>query len=1400
MQLALSSKHKFDMVSYQYIYSKEYTMKSPTLPSKNQGTPQLIFKVSALAVALSVISTSITTAEAAVSYSDNGTARYSTIGDLSIYQPPVGETKPTVMLMLDKSGSMGNFTQVGTRIDSLWDDYGSSNYQNRPYTITETKEVVRIERVCTVYFIICLRYEDREIKEIVTVEEKYTYQTPNLTGRNGRPCYYSNDSKTTVQNALDRGSYPANFRENFNTATRLDDGQTYNITYCIDTSSQDTRTAAEITAGDIPTNWRLDRFSALKVAVFKLLRNPRMDENISVGTGSFGYNKDVSSTASYFGKIGVAAKPLTAVHKTNLRKYIADLETRGGTPTAKAYAEAGAYTLGNSTANVGNDYSGFLNINNDGIIRNTNSYIKPESSQCAGTGIYLLTDGSPNNASNNTQTAMRQSLSSNSFSCSSAMTNASGNNTAGWDCIGDYAKALGDKGIKTAMVGFGGDFNVFDNPNNYRTIQSVLSDGTPYEKKYYRCDQLTSKDAQNSCNLGMESNDDKTGFTGFSGVGGFGEGGFYYAKDSKDIVNSVLSFVTKLDNDLASIPSGTITIPRDPLSAQNIQPYAYLPMLEPKVGTNLMVWPGNLKKYGVNQGTLYGRSAIGNDVNTRLYVSMDKDGKIDTTGKKFPADLNPNARDLWSTRNNQAVNANGNTVNVNDRITAGGFYARLKSPTVASNSTRSVYVENGAGLTKISVLNGKLVGFKDLDSTYGAEQKLYLLSFLGYDIGINQSLINRIAAASNQETELEKLITSPNGEIKVLGGVLHSAPILVSYGGKINSPQKDANNDGNIDADAGQISTNDSDRNDYVMFGSMEGALHLAKSETGEESLAFVPKKLIEQQLKALKDDAMSTDLSQQTPVFGVDAPWISSGRYEYTFNTDNSGKVVAADMKIYGGLGKGGIGLYGLDVSTINNATPNPTKLFTINEATTGYSRMGMIMAKPVVGKIKIGSGRNAVRDVIIFGGGYDRCYEDPTFKLGSTTNNISSCNNITQARGNAVYIADASTGALITSISGSTTGGNNVGVPTMKHSIVSEITTLDRDNDGIIDHLYFGDLGGQVYRVDLQNGQTSSATLVKRVTRVLNTSGDSTSDANSKALLTKGLQYRFYTQPSVSFFQPKELNGQRIAIINIASGDRSSPLSRNRNDLSEANRVFGIIDRDIVNQNLYGDTMTLVASELTLDKLASLPFDKVTTPTGTTPAVAKTKAGVIQAMSSGVFQGWSYPLTYFDGYSNIKHVKSMGTGLATGGIYYMTAYSPEMKYDTTINTCSAQVVGGSERQLYCLPWGICDAEESKNGTGGFVRAGKGIQELALGSFSKDFINVQVLVGNQTFAEQTMADNRSGYGDRSFVDTIPNITSHNQNGSGTPTSTGGMGSAATYANMSGYMLDIQRWYQKSPD
>ena len=112
-------------------------------------TPRTTFRISALVLALSSASMATTHSQAAVSYNDKGVASYSILGDLSIYQPPVGETQPTVMLMLDKSGSMGNFYRSGYgRIDSLWIDYGSVDYKKVPYSITENKEIEKRERVC----------------------------------------------------------------------------------------------------------------------------------------------------------------------------------------------------------------------------------------------------------------------------------------------------------------------------------------------------------------------------------------------------------------------------------------------------------------------------------------------------------------------------------------------------------------------------------------------------------------------------------------------------------------------------------------------------------------------------------------------------------------------------------------------------------------------------------------------------------------------------------------------------------------------------------------------------------------------------------------------------------------------------------------------------------------------------------------------------------------------------------------------------------------------------------------------------------------------------------------------------------------------------------------------------
>jgi len=945
------------------------------------------------------------------------------------------------------------------------------------------------------------------------------------------------------------------------------------------------------------------------------------------------------------------------------------------------------------------------------------TYSAPVSdSQCSGYGVYFLTDGEPNASSSTIASGlMNLSLTGNGSSlsltdsCSGGLPDGKGGNSGSWEgawsCMGDYSKKLRDvtnpskRSILTAAVGFG------------KTFDGIKTSVDGSGKTVYHCDEkdpnssvTPSTDAKNLCKLGSEA---------------YGGGGFYYTTDASSIADSVKSFTAKLTQIIETAPSGTITIPNDPLSSTNLQPFAYLPMLEPKIADSKYVWPGNLKKYNVYQGTLYGKSSFPFPESARLYVDDDKDG--------FPDDLSKTAQDLWSIgdyRNDKGIVAN-------NAVYAGGAYARLKAPTTgsAANSTRNVYVESGSGndkkLVNIQVVNGEVKGFENLDSDYKVKEKLYLLSFLGYNAPANDAnFIASLDTLAKQTSAFNTIVKNPPAqEVKVLGGVVHSKPRQVSYGATFT--------------DDGEISNEEKDRDDYIMFGSMDGALHLVSAEKGEETFAFIPKTIIKEQLKALKADSEG---AIGRTVFGVDAPWTSSSVLEYKF-TEAAKKVQATSVKAYGGLRMGGKGIYGLNLAT----SDKPTLLFskipgdTQTPGDPGFSRLGQVWSEPTVAKIRVKKDTNKYesKDVVIVAGGYDMCYENPSFKLKTSGDNTS-CDKKTHAEGNAVYILDANDGSIISSISGSDTGTHHTKVDSMKHSVVAGVTALDRDDDGNVDHLYYADLGGNVYRVDLNAG-AANASLVKRVVRVLKASSDD-----------QTVPYRFYERPIVSFYtSPYQ---EIFASVTVASGDRSTPLSMLRNT-TNPNYLFNLFDYDIAQPGIFGYTAgELTVKDKTANDLVSLPFNQ-----NATLKALTTRKQVLDAMAKGTYDaakkryvydyaGWRYPLTNFDGYSNLSGIKSVGEPLAYGNRLYTTAFSPEMVYDQADN-CSARVVGGSERQVYCMPYGICNDESSLDGTAGYTRAGKGIQELTLGAYSKDKRNVKMLIGNQSLADQVKVVNRNGYG-----------------------------------------------------
>lgn len=1084
------------------------------------------------------------------------------------------------------------------------------------------------------------------------------------------------------------------------------------------------------------------------------------------------------------------------VDTANINRNNWDLYNRNFCIQKKHYVARGVkyanVNTGETQTPIDNMYGGFIYSADE--TKNGNRYhrgatpLDSPSAQCDANGIYFLTDGAPNSTKDDmAKTILNTSLNNDTrYTITSKPSGLpsprlqSGlfdGETGGWEWIGEYAKRLNDPtknpagvSIKTAVAGFGSSFAGL----NYNSVTNTYNCETPG----------ASQDAKNACKWGQRGE-------------GYGEGGFFYTQSSQDIADSIVDFILSLDNTIPASPSGVITVPKDPFKAIGEMPYAFMPTVEPRVGggANSNIWPGNVKKYNLHNGTLQGK----NDKNIFKGISGSLDSSV---------------ADFWS-------NTSGG--NDNDLVKVGGVYSNLAHPnTAALNNVRTVYVEDitatGVSTTKFKKLGvdaqGRPVGFDQLydTTTYDKRNQIRLLQFLGFSEATHNGQTKPLNEWVNTNTNIQELrLVQPTTTDKVLGASIHSKPIAVSYGANLD--------------DKGRVL--DTNRQDYVFFGSMDGALHLVNAKDqanggGTEDVAIIPRIMMQTQPEALVPNSTyssTTDRATGVPNFGIDGHWTFKNTYKYDYN---SNQVKPADrMLAYGGMRLGGEGLLALDITSKDS----PKKAFSsqnsalINSQTSGFERIGYVWNQPTLARIKKSDSDTKGTDVIIFGGGYDMCYEYEGFQHGRVDDSLGSCSNKTDIKGNAVYVVDANTGQLLWRASNSNGNGSGNGTKItnsdLKHSIVAGISAIDRNADGITDHLYFGDLGGQLFRVDFKDGNITSSS----ITKLLKNEYENT--ANAK------YTHRFYEMPVVSIHRNPTSN-QLFALINIVSGDRSSPLSKMRDDNQYADRVYGIIDTDVTKINLFDAKFTKTVKDLTNDKLVDLPKTMGTVPsTGYSDTVRTT---TMNLMINGVKQGWYYPLTRFDGWSDVRYGKGMGKSDIFANHLYISVFNPDMSYSNA-NACTAKIAGGTERQMYCLPYGICmdpagtpasqkRYTQSKNGTAGFIRAGQGLQELNFGPISSDRTDARVLINTTSITEQIKKQNRVDFGtDAGKRLRPPSVGLGNQIGGSSPNNppiigleqtnitTSGGSAASSVAGGDGtgelsiesqrYMLQPRQWYEK---
>lgn len=900
--------------------------------------------------------------------------------------------------------------------------------------------------------------------------------------------------------------------------------------------------------------------------------------------------------------------------------------TKGAAGTLKGYN--GNYYYGaDSNDPSGFKYSDIATKNSNGTLYQSPASLAQtdDVKKCSGQGIYVLTDGDPN-YNNPTKSLMQRALGANgsTFDCDDSSAEA-------WECTSKLSLAILDATnnpkalkFKTAVVGFGGSFNKIPSYSKQLTQQQNLTNID---------DSSASSNQKEAARWGVKA-----------------EGGWYSGNSSQDIVDSVNAFLGEMGTDIPAVTTGSPTVPKDSLNPSNLQKEAYFPQFQPTPDKPYQLWSGNLKKYKVVNGILRDKSS--NKI-------VDNKGRIIDNF------------DLWSTAvdTNQTIkDADENTYGSTKFALKGGAWSQLKlkintatnadnrkllTNRMANTSNTPLKFENSATLKQVTSGSGYLT-----DPIYKNDpNRGYLMSLLGYSVDATNP--NAITATS----------LTNSGELRQIGAVMHSSPILITNKGKITYKN-------------GVVGTEN--REDYALFGTTQGLLHVVDAKTGVEKFAFVPNEMIENQKDAFLKHDVTTGGTNKL-YYGIDAPWSTYTEYVIDSSrnlTVGSGLYSQKGKQIaYGGLRMGGRSYYALDLQNIDNPkllfqiSPADQKVYsTANNSGKPFSQlqyMGQSWSKPTITWVKWGKSR---KRVMFVGGGYDAGGDDGDGRVagvkGAYAGYESSDYAQTNKKGGGVYMFDAENGDLLwwssANATNTTTGVIGVKADDLKYSVVSEIRAEDRNGDGLADHLYFGDLGGQLFRIDIDNDATSTATFSKIPRMLLNLNAGAKSP-------------RFYEMPAFSIY---DYAGNTFAVISIGSGNRSVPLQEYTVGTSgyDYDAVYNIYDRDVTARNLFKAGYTFSTPTLTkanLGEVTAANRNNTTTLVAPYPASATAK------------QGWFYR---FQSYK-IQSAKVLATPTVLNSRLFVTTFDgskPGLSGD-----CGAGVKGESFVNQFCMPYGQCELKD---------------------------------------------------------------------------------------------------------
>ncbi len=231
----------------------------------------------------------------------------------------------------------------------------------------------------------------------------------------------------------------------------------------------------------------------------------------------------------------------------------------------------------------------------------------------------------------------------------------------------------------------------------------------------------------------------------------------------------------------------------------------------------------------------------------------------------------------------------------------------------------------------------------------------------------------------------------------------------------------------------------------------------------------------------------------------------------------------------IYATMRRGGRALYAFNVN-VNNPTDitlkwkkgcpnNFPSSGTVSDVdcSSGFAGIGQTWSAPKAFKASgYGGGTSPM---LIMGGGYDTCEDgDPNTCTSSS-------------KGNKIYVLDADTGALLQTLS-------------TDRSVVAEVTVLRDSSTGLAKYAYASDLGGNVYRININSAAPGSWSITKIASLGCDTV---TSCAANRKFM----------------FAPDVVVDNGVNIILLGSGDREKPLTSYTSAYGTTNHFFMLKDK---------------------------------------------------------------------------------------------------------------------------------------------------------------------------------------------------------------------------------------------